>query len=114
MKHIALDIGNVLVNQDMEAFIKPLSKQMNLSKEDAFHFVNRIQHKQDIGVTSVRDELSTHFGIKSEYILEELVSAWHNVCKPNVSSIHGLSKIVDKLKLEEDENANCPPLEAVV
>lgn len=95
-KYLALDIGNVLVNQDMESFIKPLSKQMNLSKQDAWHFINRIQHKQDIGVTSVRDELSTHFGIKSEYILEELIGAWHQVCKPNKSSIKGLEDLAWK------------------
>lgn len=97
MKYLALDIGNVLVNQDMEAFIKPLSKQMNVSKQDAYHFVNRIQHKQDIGVTSVRDELAMHFKIESEYILDELIEAWQCVCIPNLGSINGLNQIVDEV-----------------
>lgn len=97
MKFLALDIGNVLVNQNMEAFIKPLSMQMNISKQDAWHFVNRIQHKQDIGVTTVRDELSMHFNIRSEYILDELVEAWQCVCIPNLASVNGLNKIVDEV-----------------
>lgn len=96
-KYLALDIGNVLVNQDMEAFVKPLSKQMNVSKQDAFHFVNRIQHKQDIGVTSVRDELASHFKIESEYILDDLIESWYKVCIPNVESMTGLSQIVDEV-----------------
>lgn len=96
MTYLALDIGNVLVNQDMESFVKPLSKQMNVSKQDAYSFVNRIQHKQDIGVTSVRDELAMHFNIESEYILDDLIDAWYGVCKPNLDSINGLNKIVDE------------------
>ncbi len=87
MKYLCLDIGNVLFDQNMEPFIRALSIQMNISKADADHFLSIIQHKQDIGISSIRDEVSSHFGIKSEYILEDLMSAWAITVMPNRNSI---------------------------
>ena len=100
MKYLALDIGNVLVNQDMEPFIKAISKQMNLSIEEVNHFTNRIQRKQDLGITSIRDELATQFSIKSEYIVEELIDAWHKVVQPNITSIQFLNDMVNELDID--------------
>lgn len=94
MKHLCLDIGNVLVNLNMEPFAKALSKQMNLSKEETWHFINRIQKKQDVGLTSIRDEMCVHFDIKSEYILDDLIEAWHSIVVPNRQSIDFMNKLV--------------------
>lgn len=100
MKHLCLDIGNVLVNQDMEPFIKAVSKQMNLSKEEVNHFINRIQRKQDLGITSIRDEVCTHFNLKSEYIVNDLIDAWHEVVVPNHTSLAFLDDMVHELGLK--------------
>lgn len=98
--YLCLDIGNVLVNQDIESFVKAVSLQMNISKADSLHFVNRIQRKQDLALTTVRDELSTHFNIKSEYILDNLVEAWHNVTVPNRESMDFMNYLVSKYDIK--------------
>lgn len=99
-KYIVLDIGNVLVNQDLEPFAKALSIQMNISKQDAHHFINRIQKKQDLGISSIRDEIATHFDIKSEYIVDNLIDAWNIVITPNYTSIEFFSKLIEEEKYE--------------
>ena len=94
--YLVLDIGNVLFNQDLTPFAKALSIQMNISKEDAYHFINRIQKKQDLGISNIRDEIATHFNIKSEYIIDNLIDAWNVVITPNLTSIEFFSKLIEK------------------
>lgn len=100
MKHLCIDIGNVLVNQNMEVFIKALSKQMNISKEEADQFINRIQKKQDLGISTIKSEIYTHFNIKSEYIMEDLIKAWNMVITPNHRAIQFFDDLADDLDLK--------------
>ena len=100
MRNLCLDVGNVLFNMDMEPFLKALSKQMNLSREDSMHFINRIQRKQDLGITSIQDELVTLFNIKSEYIVEDLIEAWNLVLTANLESITSLFDVADSMGMK--------------
>ena len=100
MNYLCLDMGNVLVDLNLEPFRKAVSKQLNISKADADHFLTTTQSKQDIGITNIRDELVTHFAIKSEYILDDLMDAWLQVVKPNWDSIMFFNEIIEKFHLK--------------
>lgn len=95
MSYLVLDIGNVIVNQDLEPFMKAISIQMNISRNDAFNFISQIQVKQDLGITSFRDAIVERFNIKSEYILDNLAAAWNEVISPNYPSIQFMEKLMD-------------------
>lgn len=92
--YLVLDIGNVLVNQDIEPFVQAVSRQMNLSKSEVTAFVNRIQKKQDLGLATVSDELVTHFDIKSEYIISDLMDSWYEVVQPNKAALDFFSTLM--------------------
>jgi FMN phosphatase YigB (HAD superfamily) len=83
MKYVALDIGNVLVSVDFSVFIKALSRQLNITLEEAEYFMNRTHSLHDMGLTKMSDELHDHFKIKSPIIMDELLSSWNEVIKPN-------------------------------
>lgn len=83
MIRLALDVGNVLVNSNFDNFIKKLSFNFNVSFEDALHFMNKTQKHHDCGLTNIADELKSHFEIKSESIMETLISDWNNVIVSN-------------------------------
>lgn len=100
MNYLALDIGNVLVDLNLEPFRKALSKQMNISKFEADQFLSSTQRAQDVGLTTIREELATHFRIRSEYILDELDSVWLEVVQPNWDSIMFFEEIMDRFYLK--------------
>jgi FMN phosphatase YigB (HAD superfamily) len=79
MKYIALDVGNVLVSVNFNVFLTKLSKQLNITMEDASYFFNRVQKLHDVGYTRLADELKDHFKIKSEVVIDELLTHWGEV-----------------------------------
>ena len=98
--YLILDIGNVLVNIDMDPLRKGISKQLNISKSDTDHFISTLQKKQDLGITNMRDEIIVRFNIKSEYIVDELVDLWNSVVQPNWCAINFFSALKKTYKLD--------------
>lgn len=82
MKYVALDIGNVLVHADFSYFIEDLSKQFNMSLDEAKYFMNRSQKLHDLGLTTMRDEIRNHLNVRSEILLDELVGSWNDCIDP--------------------------------
>ncbi len=76
--YLAFDIGNVICNVNFSEFLNLLSKYKNITPDESFAFLSRIQRSHDLGISYLRDELIDHFGIRSPVILEELISAWNN------------------------------------
>ena len=100
MNFVALDIGNVLVHVDFQVFIDALSKQLNLTFEEAEYFMNRTHALHDVGLTKMADELRDHFKIKSPLLVKELLISWNTVIKPNFSIINKLIKMKDTCDLQ--------------
>jgi hypothetical protein len=97
---LALDIGNVMCAIDMDQFVEPLSREINLSKEDCYHFLSCTQKLQDLGLCNIKDEIRTKFGIKSEYVVQDLVKAWNKTLIPNYSVIKYLSVLIKEFDLD--------------
>lgn len=77
MKYVAFDIGNVLCHVNFDNFLKKISRNLNISIEKAWYFLNRTQKLHDLGLTVIRDELVDHFDLQSEVIINEIVEEWN-------------------------------------
>lgn len=86
MNYVALDVGNVLVHVDFVPFVEALSRQLNITVEDANYFMSRTCRLHDLGLTCMEDELKNHFQIKSQVILKELLGLWNGSiwCNPQM------------------------------
>jgi len=82
MKYAAFDIGNVLVHVNFPGFVDKLSKTLNITTDDAMHFLNRSHALHDLGLTVMRDELTDHLHIKSSVLIDELVEDWNHCITP--------------------------------
>lgn len=100
MKNLCLDIGNVLCAVDLSAYVNLLSLRLNLSIEEVWYFLNRVQRLHDLGLTNLNDELRDHFKIKSEIIINELDSVWSNSLTPNYNLINKITKLVDNNNIQ--------------
>lgn len=99
-KHVAFDIGNVLVHSTFPDFLRLLSKQLNITVEEAEYFMNRTQKLHDLGCTKMADELRDHFKLRSPVIIDELITAWKGVIKPNYHVLARLDELIKKHNLQ--------------
>lgn len=83
MNYVCLDVGNVLVHVDFQVFVRELSRQLNITLEEAEYFMNRTHALHDMGLTKMADELRDHFKIKSSLIINDLLRSWDKVITPN-------------------------------
>lgn len=99
MNYVCLDVGNVLVHVDFSIFTKQLSRDLNITMEEAEYFMNRTHALHDMGLTKMADELRDHFKIKSPLIIKDLLVSWDKVITPNfaimdrlvdIQNLHGL------------------------
>lgn len=100
MKNLCLDIGNVLCHVKFNDFINLLSYKLNLSNDEVWDFLNRVQKLHDVGLTNLKDELKDHFKIKSNEIVKEILNSWDLVLIPNDQVINAIKKIQSELKIE--------------
>lgn len=96
MNYVALDVGNVLVHVDFSIFTRELSAQLNLSMEEAEYFLNRTCRLHDLGLTKMSDELRDHFKIKSQVIIDKLLSKWNEVIWPSRNVLNHFNKMIAK------------------
>ena len=78
MKYACFDIGNVLAYVDFQPLLTAVSKSFNISTKDAISFLSNNQKKCDLGLTTVESELLHFFDIRSDILLNELISHWNN------------------------------------
>lgn len=100
MTYVALDVGNVLVHVDFQIFIRDLSKQLNITLEDAEYFMNRTHSLHDMGLTKMSDELRDHFKIQSPVIMEELLKSWNSVIRTEHQIIDRMVSMMERRDLK--------------
>jgi FMN phosphatase YigB (HAD superfamily) len=88
MNYVCLDVGNVLVHVDFGIFTKQLSRDLNITLEEAEYFMNRTHALHDVGLTKMADELRDHFKIKSQVLIADLIDVWGKVIYPNESILN--------------------------
>jgi FMN phosphatase YigB (HAD superfamily) len=100
-KYVCMDIGNVLCNVDEEGFRECLSYKLNINTFKAKRFLKRFQQIHDLGFTTMEDELTDQFNIKSPYILKEIVQKWNDCVTPYVPMLNVLNDLRknDNLKI---------------
>lgn len=100
MKKLILDIGNVLCKVEQDLFIHKVSEKMNISLAHAVRFMKRFWELHDIGYTTIQDELTDKFGVKSEIIMQDLLNAWDNVIIPDPTAIRIISGMLKSENIE--------------
>ncbi len=87
-KHIALDIGQVLVHVDNNIFYRELVLQKCCSNmEEADMFLTAVQPSLDNGIYDMQSALYTYFPTLLDYQIDALIEAWLavvSVCKPTL------------------------------
>jgi len=83
MKYLALDIGNVLVNVDFTGVLNLISKTANISINDAEQFLIKTQKFNEIGLTTLSQELEKYFNIKSPILINNILHEWYKCGKAN-------------------------------
>lgn len=94
MKHLTVDIGNVVCEVNFTSFLRKLSKTLNIPLQETEYFLNRTQKLHDLGLTVIQDEIHDHFKIKSPVIIEELVEDWNKTVYPNTTVIAFLHSLI--------------------
>jgi len=99
-KQLALDIGNVLCHVDFNRILNNLSKTLNISKNEAMYFLNRVQKLHDLGLTNLSDELKDYFKIRSEIVVEDILAEWNRAIQWDNDVIKQVARLKDKFDLE--------------
>lgn len=94
-KYACFDIGDVLVHVNFDPFLDAISKYQNISHSDAWHFLSRTQKLHDLGLTTLRDELTDHFSIRSEVILQEILNCWESAILPEEVMMRLISDLIE-------------------
>ena len=88
MKYIAVDLGNVIFNVNFDPFLKSVqywtgynSIYKRYSEEQAYHFLEKIQKYNDLGITTVSNELEDC--VDSFYGRLFLIKDWKDTIKIN-------------------------------
>ncbi len=84
MPFVCLDIGNVLCRVDFTNLLTDFSEALNITPEEALHFINRSQKMHDLGLTVIRDEIKEQFDVKSPVIINKLLNSWNNCITPSL------------------------------
>ena len=99
-KHVALDVGNILVHVNFNTFTEALSKQQNITVEEAGYFMSRSCALHDMGMTKMEHELHDHFKIRSPLIMKDLLECWNKVIVPNTIVIDFFNDLSIQNKIE--------------
>lgn len=95
MFYAAFDIGNVLCNVDFSYFLKKMEEHINVPENIGMAFLNRLQKAQDLGLTTVREELHIQHP-KYDFIFDELITEWNQSVTINKFSQKALNSIIKK------------------
>lgn len=95
MKYVCFDIGNVIYHVDFNPLLNKLSSRFNITKDEANKFLNNNQKRCDLGFSTIEEELSHRFAIKSDILLAEYVALWMQSIKPNYDMLYLLSSLLN-------------------
>lgn len=83
MKYLTIDIGNVICDLNFEYFIKSISSNLNISKQEVNVFLNKFQKPNDLGITELQYELANYFNITSKKLITIFCREWDRTMKVN-------------------------------
>ena len=94
---IAFDIGNVLVNVDLNLMAELLCEtECVKSRAEAFLFWDSINSAVDIGITDIEQELMKEFKLKSGDEIRDYMRIWSKVITPVKEMTELLEELVSK------------------
>lgn len=85
------DIGNVLLNVDLEIFYDAM-RQFGASRNSAAEFLESIERMDYVGMTTVSKEIEIHFGLKNGD-LKKAIAGWNSCIYENKESIEVLKRL---------------------
>lgn len=92
MLHVALDLGNVIAEVDINRFVNKISEITGVSQHDAFFFMKHIQLMQDLGATNMAYGLEYRFKLSPEE-LNILLECWNACVVPNEMMLNFLDNL---------------------
>lgn len=101
MKHLCIDIGNVICHVNFDNFCVKFNKRNHMINNlDGFEFLINIQKENDLGFSGIEDELNelftTQFAPIRTEIVNDLVDEWNKTVVPNPIMISWLSDLIYK------------------
>lgn len=91
--NVAFDIGNVLIQFDINKFTFELSKKTGLKANESWNFSESLQKSQDIGITTVYQNLQNRFGNKNATFFAEMLDAWNSTLTANNKMLEFLENL---------------------
>jgi FMN phosphatase YigB (HAD superfamily) len=93
MKYLAIDLGNVVLEVDLSGFLKKMSAIHNISTDDAYRFLEKIQPVQDLGLINLTNGIKNNFKTSAKQ-LKKLTNEWNNIIKPSKLMISFLEHLI--------------------
>ena len=98
-KYLALDLGQVIYDIDIDTFIKELEYYIRAFSHrngdyDSEAFVYDLHGQQDIGITTISRAMRDTFGFSNKTI-NILTDAWLNIPKPNEEMMEWVKDLED-------------------
>jgi FMN phosphatase YigB (HAD superfamily) len=94
--YVCFDIGNVLCHCSFEPLKNLLSDELNITLEEAGHFIARSQKLHDLGLTNLGDELRDHFKLRSETVIKRIMTEWDWIVQPEFHMTELLHVLTEK------------------
>lgn len=92
--YIAFDIGNVLVEFNLDKYIKKLSHYSGHYDLNFFLEINQIPN--DLGITNMREAIRDKLGIHETHTIDELLDCWNSTLTINKKMLSFLNKIKEQ------------------
>lgn len=95
MKYIALDIGNVICDFDMNLILNDVSETFNITAAEADRIFKSFHAQHDLGLTTMESQFRDRFGCQSEIVLKRLLKKWDNIIWANSFMLSMLEELLD-------------------
>jgi FMN phosphatase YigB (HAD superfamily) len=95
MKYVAIDIGNVICDMHFDNFLLTLSKYLKVDKQDAFDILSKMQRAQDLGLTTVEEELAYTHRLNHKKI-SIMVDKWNETMTTNKTVADNILDLMSK------------------
>lgn len=96
MKHLAIDIGNVICHLNFNGLLNLMVNELNISQDQAYNFFIATQKIHDLGLSSMKEDLKKEFKNAPEKLINALIKEWNAIIIPNQTVINWLEKLLDQ------------------
>lgn len=96
MKHLAIDIGQVICHLDFTKFNSKLAEYAEISEKDAYDFLLKSQKAHDLGFSVLEKDLADKIyglNLKPEQVID-IVKEWHDTIRPNAIVMTWLEELL--------------------